>query len=68
MASSVVSGASKGQVTKVLNLIRSIHKGTLEKDDEQLIKRKLTSKQYGQLLALIAEDQSLQGFFDDKLR
>lgn len=58
---------SQGQVTKVFNLIRSIQDHTL-KNDKDLIRRRLTSFQYEQLLARVAEDQNISEFWEEKLR
>jgi hypothetical protein len=72
LASSIESSRSKARVTRVLNLIHRLSNSDVESDkkliDKHLIKRKITSIDYEQLLARVASDKSLQGYFNNKLQ
>jgi hypothetical protein len=67
LASSKESRDSKARVTRVFNLIQSLHQGN-PKINQELVNKTLTSSEYEQLLLRIAKDKSLQGFFNNTLR
>jgi len=58
---------SKVRVSNVLKLIQSLCAGESE-NDKQVIKRRLTSSDYEQLVIRIAKDKPLQEYFNEKLR
>ena len=63
----VADASSALRVARAIEIIRNICDGNLE-TNQLLIKRKLTSRDYEQLLAQVAKEQSLQDYFKDKLR
>ncbi|CZR65286.1 uncharacterized protein PAC_15186 [Phialocephala subalpina] len=67
LAPTKASRDSKLRVAGALKLIRSIRDGN-PRTNQLLITRKITSRDYEQLLAQVAKDQSLQEYFNDKLR
>jgi hypothetical protein len=67
LAPTKASRDSKLRVASALKLLRSIRDGNPQ-TNHLLITRKITSRDYEQLLAQVAKDQSLQEYFNNKLR